>query len=52
MLEMKKYIGTSQIIFDTAAPTAGTMTMKLGSSTGSAYTNNTWTNQNVYIEKS
>ena len=35
--------------FDNKAPTAGTLTMKLDSSTGSNYTNNTWTNKNVYI---
>ena len=36
--------------FDNTLPIAGTMTMKIGSSTGSLYTNETWTNQSVYIE--
>ena len=40
---------TYTIKIDKTNPTAGTLTMKLGSSTGSAYTNNTWTNQSVYI---
>ena len=34
---------------DKTDPTSGTMTMKLGSSTGANYTNDTWTKQNVYI---
>ena len=36
---------------DKAKPTAGTLTMKLGSSTGNAYTSNSWTNQNVWLHK-
>jgi uncharacterized repeat protein (TIGR02543 family) len=36
---------------DKKAPIAGTMILKQGSSTGLAYTNDTWTNQDVYIEK-
>ena len=41
----KEYV----IKIDTVAPTAGTLTMKLDSSTGSSYSNNTWTNHSVYI---
>jgi len=41
---------TSTSILDNIAPNAGTITMKKGDSTGTDYTHNTWTNQNVYIE--
>ena len=37
------------IKIDKTKPTAGTLTMKLDSSTGSSYSNNTWTNHSVYI---
>ena len=36
---------------DNQNPTAGTLTMKLNSSTGSTYTSGNWTNQNVWIHK-
>ena len=39
--------GTYQ--FDYDKPTAGTLTMKLGSASGNDYTNGTWVDQNVYI---
>ena len=35
--------------FDKTNPTAGTLTMKLGSASGNNYTNDSWTNQSVYI---
>ena len=40
---------TQYVYIDKTKPTAGTLTMKLDSSTGSSYTNNTWTKHNVYI---
>ena len=40
---------TQYIYIDKTKPTAGTLTMKLDSSTGSSYSNNTWTNHSVYI---
>ena len=40
---------TQYVYIDKTKPTAGTLTMKLDSSTGSSYTNNTWTNHSVYI---
>jgi len=40
---------TYTVKIDKQAPTPGTLTMKLGSDSGSNYTNNTWTNQSVYI---
>ena len=43
----KEYV----IKIDKVVPTAGTLTMKKGSNTGATYSNNTWTNQSVYIEK-
>ena len=42
-------VSTGAFNFDNTAPIAGTMTMKLGSSSGNAYSNATWTNQSVYI---
>jgi len=42
---------TGTFYFDNNKPTAGTATMKLGSSSGSAYSNNSWTNQSVYVAK-
>lgn len=36
------------IKFDMTNPTAGTITMKLGSETGDIYDGKTWTNRNVY----
>ena len=45
------YSSNYVIKVDKAKPTAGTLTMKLGSSTGNAYTSNSWTNQNVWIHK-
>lgn len=35
---------------DKTLPIAGTLTMKLENSTGNDYENDTWTNQNVYVE--
>ena len=43
------YSSNYVIKIDKTKPTAGTMTMKLGSSSGSTYTSGTWTNQSVYI---
>ncbi len=40
---------TGTFYIDNNAPTAGTLTMKLGSSSGSAYTSGNWTNQSVYV---
>jgi len=40
---------TYNLKIDKTDPTPGTITMKQGGSTETAYTNNTWTNQNVYI---
>ena len=45
------YSSNYVIKVDKAKPTAGTLTMKLGSSTGNAYTSNSWTNQNVWLHK-
>ena len=42
---------TGQFYFDNTGPTAGTATMKLGSSSGSAYSNDSWTNQSVYVHR-
>ena len=42
---------TGTFYFDNNAPSAGTVTMKKGSSSGEAYTNNSWTNQSVYVAK-
>ena len=39
------------VMIDRTPPTAGTLTMKLGSSSGSNYANGAWTNQSVYIAK-
>lgn len=36
------------IYFDTTAPTAGTIKMRLGSATGDEYDGTTWTNKSVY----
>ena len=44
------YQSVSVSNIDKTAPIAGTLTMKLGTSEGNKYTNDTWTNQNVYIE--
>ena len=45
------YSSNYVIKVDKAKPTAGTLTMKVGSSTGNAYTSNSWTNQNVWLHK-
>lgn len=39
------------VVYDKTAPIAGNMVMKIGSSAGDNYTQNTWTNQSVYLEK-
>ena len=39
------------IKYDTIAPVAGTLKMKIGNSSGSDYTDSEWTNQDIYIEK-
>jgi hypothetical protein len=39
------------VVYDKTAPIAGNMVMKKGSSVGDNYTQNTWTNQSVYLEK-
>ncbi len=41
--------GTYTVKIDKELPLAGTMIMKLGSSTGANYISNTWTNQSVYV---
>ena len=45
-----KITATLQITnIDKTLPVAGTMTMKLGSAAGANYTDNTWTNQSIYL---
>ena len=51
VVEGTTYHGGMRLGFDNTPPTAGTMTMKLGNSEGTTYTNDTYTNQNVYIEQ-
>ena len=45
----KNTSASKEITIDRMNPTVGTMTMKLESSTGTNYINNTWTSENVYI---
>ena len=42
---------SSETSIKTQQLVAGTLTMKLGTSSGSAYTTDTWTNQSVYVTK-